>query len=397
MKHLTFRKLLTTVLALMLVLVIPVNAETLYAVVASNSMPVYADAGMAWRIGSLPQMTKVEVLSGSGETAYISYNGNTGYAPVSQMISVTCKGVAFNTNSYVFQYPTTSSRWIAVSVGTKVNLLAVNGQWAMVEKSGVIAFTNKDHLSEQNVPEVTPQPEQNDPVIVEKFQAIVVTSGMPVYEKNSEKSVCLGNLPAGTVLNVGAYNSQWAYVELNGHYGFASIGSLQRVTTPEPTPQPSQTWDRTTIESLQNAGYSTEKVIYLFLTGAMKLNTAVACGILANIEKECSFRITNASSDGGYGIVQWTGVRNTRLKNWCKDNGLDYSTLTGQLWYLKYELENHHPKTLRYLQGVKNTSAGAYDAAYYFCNNFEIPANRAKRSVERGNLAKEKYWPRYTD
>jgi len=113
------------------------------------------------------------------------------------------------------------------------------------------------------------------------------------------------------------------------------------------------------------------------------------------VEKECSFRVTAASYDGGYGIVQWTASRNTRLKNWCKSKGYDYKTLEGQLWYLKYELENHYTKIYKYMQSVANTPAGAYEAGYYFCYNFEIPANRAANSVARGNLAKDKYWQRY--
>ena len=47
------------------------------------------------------------------------------------------------------------------------------------------------------------------------------------------------------------------------------------------------------------------------------------------------------------------------------------------------------------VRSVEDSPAGAYAAGHYFCYNFEIPASRASRSVERGNLAKDKYWPRY--
>ncbi len=189
-------------------------------------------------------------------------------------------------------------------------------------------------------------------------------------------------------MTVRAYNSAgWAYIELNGHGGFAQYANMARAAEPEAPQVPD--------DYMTSGDYSVEQVIFLFLTREMDLYTAVACGILANVERECSFKVTNASHDGGYGICQWTGVRNTRLKNWCKSNDYDYTTLEGQLWYLKYELETHHPKTLRYLRGVENTAGGAYDAAYYFCYNFEVPASRASRSVERGNIAKDKYWERY--
>lgn len=152
--------------------------------------------------------------------------------------------------------------------------------------------------------------------------------------------------------------------------------------TPDPAPQ-------VTFEQLVASGkYSNEELIYLFLTQEMNLNCAAACGILANIKAESSFRPTAYNSSGGsYGICQWTGSRKTRLQNYCKDAGLDYTTLTGQLYYLEYELENHYTKTLTYIRGVENSAQGAYDAGYYWCYNFEVPANRESRSRSRGETA----------
>ena len=43
----------------------------------------------------------------------------------------------------------------------------------------------------------------------------------------------------------------------------------------------------------------------------------------------------------------------------------------------------------------KNTADGAYDAGWYWCYNFEVPANRETVSVTRGNLAKNTYWEQY--
>ena len=140
---------------------------------------------------------------------------------------------------------------------------------------------------------------------------------------------------------------------------------------------------------------SVEKTIYRFMTEKMGLNTAAACGILANVERECDFRINLTSYDGGYGIVQWTGSRNRNLKNWCKKNGCDYQSLEGQLHFLEYELEGGYSKILKKLRKIENSPAGAYEAAYYFCYNFESPANRTQNSVRRGNIAKSTYWKKY--
>lgn len=154
-----------------------------------------------------------------------------------------------------------------------------------------------------------------------------------------------------------------------------------------------------------------ETTIYNFLKNNMKLNTAAACGVLANIEKESSFRPDvieygyTWASGGGYGICQWTNYprtsntgRRTNLVNFCKQRGYNYKTLTGQLNFLKYELEtNVKPGVLSYLKSVPNSAQGAYNAGYKWCYSFEVPANYPSVSVTRGNLAKNTYWPRYNN
>ena len=140
-----------------------------------------------------------------------------------------------------------------------------------------------------------------------------------------------------------------------------------------------------------------ETAVFAYLTGEMGLNEAAACGVLANIAVESGFN-PHAGGDGGtsYGICQWHASRYTRLRNYCAGQGLDYTTLRGQLSYLAYELENYYPRVLSCLQGVSNTAEGAYDAGYEWCYRFEIPAGYASGvSVSRGNSAKTAYWPVY--
>ena len=48
------------------------------------------------------------------------------------------------------------------------------------------------------------------------------------------------------------------------------------------------------------------------------------------------------------------------------------------------------------MRGVENTAQGAYDAGYYWCYYFEVPANRSSVSVKRGNIAKDDYFPKYS-
>lgn len=148
---------------------------------------------------------------------------------------------------------------------------------------------------------------------------------------------------------------------------------------------------------------SNETIIYEFLRNEMQFNEAAACGILANIYKESAFD-PNALGDRGtsYGICQWHNERWTSMRNWCEENGLDWTDVRGQLLYLQYELSQNSNTVLwngrtiyDYLSSVENTQQGAYDAGFYWCFYYEIPADRHAAAVVRGNLARDVYWQEY--
>ncbi len=156
---------------------------------------------------------------------------------------------------------------------------------------------------------------------------------------------------------------------------------------------------------------SNEIIVYKFLREEMGLNTAAACGVLANIAKESGFEPDKKEmgytweEGAGYGICQWTNYprtsktgRRTKLVEFCKKNGYDYKSLEGQLYYLKKELSGsyYHKKVTSVLESVPDTSAGAYEAGYVWCYYFEVPANRESVSVKRGSDAKNKYFTKYT-
>lgn len=146
-------------------------------------------------------------------------------------------------------------------------------------------------------------------------------------------------------------------------------------------------------------------IVFDFLRNELGFNSAAACGVLANIEKESGF-IPTASGDGGtsYGICQWHDWGEneglfTELKNFCDTNGFDWHTIEGQLNYLKNQLttSSWYARMYTYMLQVPNTDAGAYDAGDYWCREFERPANKEAQGVLRGNIARDKYWPIYGD
>ena len=143
-------------------------------------------------------------------------------------------------------------------------------------------------------------------------------------------------------------------------------------------------------------GKTNEETFINFCREVLGLNLAGALGAAANVGCESNFK-TGAIGDSGtsYGICQWHAGRYTNLKNWCAANGLDYTTLNGQLWYMKHELETSYSAVLSYIKGVANTADGAYNAAYRWCLKFEVPANTEATSQKRGKIARDIYWPKY--
>ena len=145
-----------------------------------------------------------------------------------------------------------------------------------------------------------------------------------------------------------------------------------------------------------NSESSNTTIVFNYLVDELKMNSAAACGVLANIYYESGFDPhMEGDNNTSYGICQWHADRKTNLINYCKSNNLDYTTLEGQLACLKYELVNSYSKIYNYMLDEKNTADGAYDAGWYWCYNFEVPANRETVSVTRGNLAKNTYWEQY--
>ena len=141
---------------------------------------------------------------------------------------------------------------------------------------------------------------------------------------------------------------------------------------------------------------STEEYIYHFLTNNLGYSSAVACGFLANIFRESSF---NPEADNGhaYGLIQWEGTRRTDLNNFCRNNGYSISSIDAQLLFIQYELEGSESGSASSFMNLSNDSDGAYWAAYYICFNYERPAKKDWKSNDRGEIARDTYWPIYGD
>ena len=135
-----------------------------------------------------------------------------------------------------------------------------------------------------------------------------------------------------------------------------------------------------------------DAAVTTYLSREMKLNPAAVCGILANIEYESDFSPTVWGDDGtSYGLCQWHESRCRSLFLFCQENGYAPDSVIGQMRYLEQELTEDYPELLTYLQTVENSAVGAYNAAWYWCWYYEIPAQREEQAILRGEQALLEY------
>ena len=343
LSRMSLRTLSVILLAALLMTLMPAAAlaGSYSAYVKSKKTEVYKDEDMEKYYGTLSNKTVVTVKDVDDGVAKIKYNGKTGYCDADDLgkVSSIAKEAEANCKTKVYEEADSDSRSATLKKGTEVNVLAVKGSWAMVEKDGNVGYVKADDLDIEG--ESSKKDEEDLPDDKDFEEA--VKEQVKEEEKKSEKKMSVK-------------------------------------------------------EIFESGKYSNEQLCYAFAIKELGYNNAAAAGLLANIKAESNFR-TNANGDSGrsYGICQWFAARRTRLLNWCDLKGYDADTLYGQLYFLKYELETYYPSVHRYMKNVENTPEGAYDAAYYFCYNFEAPANKASKSTSRGNSAQNTYYDKYID
>lgn len=385
------RILSVLVMAALLLTALPAAslAESFSAAVKSGKMKVYADAYGRMYLGSLPKKTIVTVVDYSGSVAKIKFNGVTGYAKVSDLKSVKsfAEEAKVIKNSRVYEEPDTLSASVKVKAGTKVYVLAEKNGIAMIEKGGKVGYMSAANLAYTSFEAPAIKPEAGSPNVADKNTQ---EAAKDVINKLPESVV--EKIPDQVIEDLSKNEATTEELE-------DLKAALEEEYNKQQAAKQEETKKEESIKDAFNSGkYSNEQLIYLFAVKVMGYNPAAASGLLANIKAESGFR-PNAEGDSGrsYGICQWFSSRKTRLINWCSDNGLDYSTLAAQLYFLQYELETYYPSVHRYMKGVSNDANGAYDAAYYFCYNFEAPANKASKSTSRGNSAQNTYYPKYVN
>ena len=223
----------------------PALAERYQAVIADASLTVYADAALSQKAGELDGYTLVTVNATENGVAQIKYGSYTVYARADALQAVDDIAIpaTANQDTRVFEAPDLNSRSAALKAGTSVNVLYISGNVAMIEKGGNLGYTYAGHLTpasgsesagdnaedpflpEESAPETSGE---SSSVTIETFSAQVSAASLTVYKSASATSKKLGTLAQGQKVTVYAYNSDWAYIGLNGKYGFCPRSGLSR-------------------------------------------------------------------------------------------------------------------------------------------------------------------------
>lgn len=380
---------LLAALALLALLVsAPALAESgVKAVVSVESMSVYSPKAPYALMGTLPKGTQVVVTARSGNAVMIRCGGRTGIARIQDLARAaeataqeeTGRAMVANRDSRVYSKASTTSSYSGISAGESVELLAVNGSIARVRRDGKVGYMAYSHLSEPGAwtqSAETPAETMtavNIPAVTNQSAKVYASAAM------SGKSV---RVDKGFSVTLVAVQGDVAKVQRGSAVGYMSLSALSQVSE-----KPAETAKADANPFPQG---SNERTIYAFLIGEIGYNRAAAMGVMANIKYESSYN-PNCNGDGGtsYGICQWHAGRKNNLICYCDEHGLDYTTLEGQLKFMKYELANRYPSVHSFLKNVENTADGAYDAGYYFCFNYEAPAARTSQSTKRATYAME--------
>ena len=151
----------------------------------------------------------------------------------------------------------------------------------------------------------------------------------------------------------------------------------------------------------QTERLANEAKVFNFFVNEMKFPPAAACGIMGTMHHESGFTPDIYGVGGAYGLCQWTGIRITRLQEFCAANGYDYRTVEGQLHFIKYELNTYAEckSLLEYLKKVPNTATGAYNAGYQWCYVFQMSSMGTSYAIScsqvRATTGSTVYWNKY--
>ena len=269
--------------------------------VTNSATPVFQTPSTESASVLVPAGTKLYVLAKSGDWARVERGGAVGYAKIGYLEEANDD---WQTGAYIptDSAPTTEApsqengitvrTYTAVTVektkvyrsantkakvratldpGVQLTVLATSSNgWAYIDLNGKRGYCKTASLREGVGQDVTPSTSPSSTPGATGKPGVVNVPELTVYKKADPESDKLGVIKQGQEVNVVKWNSQWAYIELNGKYGFCAVAGLTKAgtTTPSPTFEPSTAnAKRGTVTAKTLAVYQTAG------TGGKKLGT----------------------------------------------------------------------------------------------------------------------------
>lgn len=245
---------------------VPVSEIAVPAVVNQDSR-VFEEPDLNSRSAAMDKGLEVNVLYVKGNIAMVEKDGNVGYAYTGHLTaiengpsgddpflpdseqgagngggaetdgsSVVIETAAVRVSAErlpVYQRASTSSKKLGtLSQGQKVTLYAYNDKWAYIGLNDRYGFCAREGLTRDSGAQTTPNPEMQ-PVTV-------VAERVRVYQSADSDSKSLGTLRRGVEVNLVSTSGEWAYIELNGRYGYCALDALSGSSAQPPVDQPEE-------------------------------------------------------------------------------------------------------------------------------------------------------------
>ena len=226
-----------------------ITIRTYFAVTTSNTRVYRAASTKAKVKGTLKPGIQVTVLATSSNGwAYIELNGNRGYCKLASLKEGVAEdyvnpsatpgvagvaGVVSAESLPVYQEASADSTLLGtLKQGQSVNVIKWKNGWAYIEVGGQYGYCALSGLARADtMPTAAPAS-----AVEGASRGTVKRARLPVYRTASTKGVKLGTLNKGQVVNVISTTGGWAYIELNGQYGFCKASGLTIDTQEEGVP-----------------------------------------------------------------------------------------------------------------------------------------------------------------
>lgn len=229
--------------------------------VTSKTLPVYKKAdSKSGKVTTLKKGQVIDVLRWNTKWAYVSTDGKKGYCAVKGLTkgeqdvsadatpaptgdeAATATAATATKKLNVYKKASGSSAKIGtLKKGQSVSLISISGKWAYIELDGKKGYCSAAGLSTGDDEGASIAPTET-PSTENAAQGTVTVASLTIYKTASTKADKVATAKKGDVLNVIKWNAKWAFVEVNGTYGFCDVSGLSKVesgATVAPTSTPS--------------------------------------------------------------------------------------------------------------------------------------------------------------